>query len=100
MSFAVSSSESLLLMMTGDYISLFRKAYQILEGNGFSSIGGRDGFSVSGSSKVSSEYSSSVVTSSIFPSLSLSRSESGVSKIEVAITSSIGSIVGGSSVDQ
>ena len=69
------------------------------EGKGFSSIGGRDGVLVAGSSEGSPGSSSASLTSSDISSMSSSRSESKDSKVEVAIISSIGSGIGRSSTE-
>jgi hypothetical protein len=76
-------------MTMGDSTSLFKKAYQSLEGRGFSSIGDRVGFSNSRSSRTSSESSSSWMNSSA----SFSRSDSSESRGVIPHTSSIGSVI-------
>ena len=59
MSLDISSSESLLPMITGVFVLLFRKAYHKLSGRAFSSPIGDVGTSSLGRSKVSPKSSSS-----------------------------------------
>ena len=80
-------------MTMGDTRLLLKKAYLSPNGKSLSSIGGRDGFSNSGSSKVLSNSSSSLVNSLV----SLSSAGSGESNTKTATTSSIGSMTGESS---
>ena len=73
-------------MITGVSVSPFKKAYRKPAGKGLSSMGGHDGVSCMGSSMVSPRLSFSWMKTLA----SLSKDDSGGSKGETTMTSSMG----------